>query len=319
MDKKKDLIIHESAICEAEEIGVGTQISCFVRILPETKIGAYCTIFDHVHIASNASIGDYVTIQSGAKISAGVHIGNHVSIGPNATLVQLFGDSPKYRSDKLPSIVIEDEATIGASATILAGVRIGAGAVVSPGAVVTKDVPVGAIVVGNPARISGYVNQNHAPLATTRYSTEGLQKNGGLLRELPTGARLIQLPEVVDLRGKLSFAEVGQYLPFTPMRYFLVYGVPTQEVRGEHAHKECHQFLVCVNGSITVVTDNGSTKDQVELSSPDIGLHIPPQIWGIQFKYTKDAVLLVLASHTYDGLDYIRKYNEFRAIKGNLR
>jgi len=319
MIESQDFIIHETAICEAASVGAGTTISSFVRIQTRTKIGSHCKILDYVYIASDAAIADHVTIQPGAKISGVVQIGSHVTIGTNATLVQELVGDQKAGLKQSFGIVVEEEATIGANATILPGVRIGAGAKVNAGAVVTKDVPVGAVVAGNPARISGYVSQDRAPLATTRYSADGQPKSAGLLKELPSGAKLVQLPEVVDLRGKLSFAEVDQYLPFTPKRYFLVYGVPTQEVRGEHAHKECHQFLVCVNGSITVVTDNGSTKDQVVLSSPDIGLHIPPKIWGIQFKYTKDAVLLVLASHTYDANDYIRKYNEFREFKGEIR
>ena len=311
--------LHKNALCESDNIGDRTKVWAFAHVLPGAHIGSDCNICDHVFVENDVLIGDRVTIKCGVQLWDGTRVGNDVFIGPNATFTNDMFPRSKIYPDKFHQTFVDNGASIGANATILPGLRIGAGAMVGAGAVVTKDVPDGAIVVGNPARISGYVSQDRAPLATTSYSDDGQPKSAGVLKELPSGASLVQLPEVVDLRGKLSFAEVDQYLPFTPKRYFLVYGVPTQEVRGEHAHKECHQFLVCVNGSITVVTDNGITKDQVVLSSPDIGLHIPPQIWGIQFKYTKDAVLLVLASHTYDGNDYIRKYSEFRAIKGEIR
>jgi UDP-2-acetamido-3-amino-2,3-dideoxy-glucuronate N-acetyltransferase len=84
-------------------------------------------------------------------------------------------------------------------------------------------------------------------------------------------------------------------------------------VRGEHAHKACHQFLVCVKGSCTIVLDDGSVRDELRLDSAKVGLHIPPMVWGIQYRFSADAVLLVLASDTYDAADYIRNYDEFMA------
>ena len=68
---------------------------------------------------------------------------------------------------------------------------------------------------------------------------------------------LIELPNVTDARGNLTVGEFGNHIPFDPKRYFLVYQVPLVEMRGEHAHRECHQFLVCVRGRISVVGDDG--------------------------------------------------------------
>jgi hypothetical protein len=89
--------------------------------------------------------------------------------------------------------------------------------------------------------------------------------------------------------------------------------VPGAEVRGEHAHLECHQFLICVRGSCAVVADDGTRREEILLDRPNKGLHLPPMTWGIQYRYTEDAVLLVLASHNYAAEDYIRSYDAFLA------
>src|SRR5262249_32896857 len=101
-----------------------------------------------------------------------------------------------------------------------------------------------------------------------------------------------------------------------PERYFIVFDVPSKEVRGEHAHRVCKQFLVCLKGSVSVVCDDGTNRQEFVLDSPELGLYVPPMVWCIQYKYTADALLLVLASHPDDSADYIRNYAEFLAAKG---
>lgn len=123
--------------------------------------------------------------------------------------------------------------------------------------------------------------------------------------------RLIELPNVLDSRGNLSVGEFGRQIPFDVKRYFLVYQVPLVEVRGEHAHRECHQFLVCVRGRISVIGDNGFRREEHVLDRSDIGFYMPPMTWGTQYRYSPDAALLVFASHYYDNADYIRDYDEF--------
>ena len=125
------------------------------------------------------------------------------------------------------------------------------------------------------------------------------------------GVKIYKLPIITDIRGSLSFSEYGNFLPFEIKRYFIVYDAPSKEVRGEHAHKELKQFLVCVKGSCSVMVDDGSSREEVFLDSPSIGLYIPPMVWGVQYKYSKDAVLLVLASDLYKEDDYIRNYDDF--------
>ena len=110
-------------------------------------------------------------------------------------------------------------------------------------------------------------------------------------------------------------AEFPRDLPFVPKRYFIVFDVPSEYVRGEHAHRVCQQFLVCVKGSCAVMVDDGTVRDEVLLDQPNLGLYMPAMIWGVQYKYSRDAVLLVFASEYYDPEDYIRNYDDFAAQK----
>jgi UDP-2-acetamido-3-amino-2,3-dideoxy-glucuronate N-acetyltransferase len=129
-----------------------------------------------------------------------------------------------------------------------------------------------------------------------------------------------QLRMVADMRGSLSVGEFARDIPFSPKRYFLIFDVPSHEVRGEHAHKLCHQFLICIRGSCRVLLDDGQHRCEVPLDRVDLGIYVPPMIWGTQHAYSDDAMLLVFASEHYDANDYIRSYDEFRTLsakKGN--
>lgn len=133
------------------------------------------------------------------------------------------------------------------------------------------------------------------------------------------GATLHRFPRVTDSRGSLTVGEFGRSIPFEAKRYFMVFDVPAMETRGEHAHRACHQFLICVRGSCTVVADDGHGRREIVLDRPDVGIHLPPMVWGIQYKYSVDALLLVFASHFYDSGDYIRDYAEFTRLAGAKR
>ena len=126
--------------------------------------------------------------------------------------------------------------------------------------------------------------------------------------------RPLELPIVTDLRGSLSFGEFGQHLPFQPKRYFVLYDVPTREVRGEHAHKALQQVLVCLKGSCSVAVDDGVRREEHVLDTPGWGLYLGPLVWGTQFHFSPDCILLVLASEAYAADDYIRDYDDFVAL-----
>jgi UDP-2-acetamido-3-amino-2,3-dideoxy-glucuronate N-acetyltransferase len=124
--------------------------------------------------------------------------------------------------------------------------------------------------------------------------------------------KIVEIPQINDTRGSLIFAEVEQILPFTPKRFFVVHSVPSDEVRGEHAHKELHEFVVTLQGSVKIKVLDIDGERIFELNNPTMGLHIPPRTWRILYEYSADAILLVLASDKYDANDYIRDIEEFR-------
>jgi acetyltransferase-like isoleucine patch superfamily enzyme len=301
--------IHSSALVEPSAVvGAGTRVWAFAHILPGAVIGRDCNICDHVFIEGTVQVGDRVTIKPGVQLWIGVTLEDDVFVGPNATFTNdRFPRSKDYPAER-PRTLVRRRASIGANATILAGTVIGSNAMVGAGAVVTRDVPPNAIVAGNPARIVSYVDsQARAPLRTTPVSSAAAG------RLAVAGARLLSLPVVTDIRGTLSFGQYDTHLPFLPRRYFVVYDVPGKEVRGEHAHRALHQVLVCLRGSLAVMLDDGTSRDEVLLDGPQLGLYVPPMVWTSQFRYSSDAMLLVLASDVYDADDYIRSYDDFLA------
>jgi acetyltransferase-like isoleucine patch superfamily enzyme/dTDP-4-dehydrorhamnose 3,5-epimerase-like enzyme len=300
--------VHPQGICETDDVGPGTRIWAFAHVLPGARIGAECNICDGVFVENDVVLGNRVTVKCGVQIWDGISIEDDVFIGPNVT----FTNDPFPRSKVYPSTfsrtIVRQGASIGANATILPGIEIGVGAMVGAGAVVTRSVPPNAIVVGNPARIKGYVTNDHQVAAAPVASPSGQSETAPLQ---VGGASLHNLKIAKDMRGELSVGEFDSDIPFVPKRYFLVYNVPSREVRGEHAHKECEQFLICVRGSCGVLLDDGQRRIEVTLDRPDRGLYMPAMIWGTQYRYSLDAVLLVFASHGYDPNDYIRSYDDF--------
>ncbi|MGW9629792.1 sugar 3,4-ketoisomerase [Agromyces sp. NPDC055520] len=130
---------------------------------------------------------------------------------------------------------------------------------------------------------------------------------------------MVELPEIVDERGVLVVAEHSAQIPFPVQRVFFVSGVPEGEPRGIHAHRECHQFLVCARGSVRAMVDDGIRREVLLLDRGSVGLYMPPLTWGTQYDYSDDAVLVVLASHPYDAADYIHGYDEFLGLAGAAR
>jgi acetyltransferase-like isoleucine patch superfamily enzyme/dTDP-4-dehydrorhamnose 3,5-epimerase-like enzyme len=304
----RDVFVHPQGICEAERVGAGTRIWAFAHILPGAQVGADCNVCDGVFIEGGAIVGDRVTIKSGVQLWDGIELEDDVFVGPNAT----FTNDPFPRSrnwlDQYPKTIVRNGASIGANATILPGIEIGRGAMVGAGAVVTRPVPPNAIVSGSPARIHGYVDSsNPAATSPARVGHDPGREMLGV-----QGAHLERLAEFSDLRGRLTAGELpSESIPFTPKRWFLVYDVPSREVRGEHAHRVCHQFLICVSGQVNVLVDDGEKRSEVLLDEPTVGVYVPPRVWASQYRYDEDAVLLVLASHPYDADDYIREYEVF--------
>jgi acetyltransferase-like isoleucine patch superfamily enzyme len=299
--------VHDRALCESTSIGEGSRVWAFAHILPGAVIGREANICDGVFVENDVVVGDRVTVKCGVQLWDGVTLEDDVFVGPNATFTNDRFPRSKQYPQTFARTIVRRGASLGANSTILPGVEIGAGAMVGAGAVVTRDVPPNAIVVGNPARIRGYVDSDVVGQAAPGAAAAPAGSR-------VTGAALLPLRRVDDLRGSLVAGEFGEGLPFVPQRVFSVFGVPSREVRGAHAHKHCEQFLVCLAGSVRTLVDDGTNRAEFVLDRPDVGLHMSAMVWGSQYAYSPDAVLLVLASDPYDADDYIRDYEEFREI-----
>lgn len=306
--------IHALSDVQSQAIGVGTRVWQFVVILPGARIGSDCNICSHCLIESDVVIGDRVTVKSGVQLWDGLRVGDDVFIGPNASFTNDRFPRSKQHPEKYLETVVEQGASIGAGAVVLPGIRIGSNAMVAAGAVVTRSVPPNAIVVGNPAKIVGYVDADRNRSAAK--SVQSLPLEIGAHGTQVAGVFLHRMNRASDIRGSLTVGEFERTVPFPVKRYFMVFDVPSMETRGEHAHRECHQFLICVRGSCAVVADDGKSRQEFLLDRADLGIHLPSMVWGIQYKYSADAVLLVFASHYYDSADYIRDYSEFKRLVG---
>lgn len=134
------------------------------------------------------------------------------------------------------------------------------------------------------------------------------------------GVRLFEMRHVVDYeRGDLTVGEFGRDMPFIPQRYFITFGIPSAQVRGEHAHKRCAQFLLCVSGRCNLVVDDGFNRCEFRLDRPSLGVYVPPMVWATEHRHTADSALLVFASRPYEPDDYIRDYAAFRALARRMK
>ena len=301
--------IHPLSDVKTQNIGLGTTIWQYCVVYAGAKIGSNCNISAQVLIENDVVIGDNVTVKSGVQLWDGVRIEDNVFIGQNAT----FSNDPyprsKHQPEQVLKTIVKAGASIGANATILPGVTIAEGAMIGAGAVVTRNVPPNAIVLGNPARIVGYANAKSVEIASKQAFDE--RKPPYSETTIVRGVTIHRFPLIKDIRGNLTVGDFERQIPFVPKRYFIVLDVPSKETRGEHAHREFHEMLICVRGSCSVLADDGVNRTEVLLDSPDKGIYLPPMIWRVHYKYSADAVLLVFASHYYDAADYIRNYSEY--------
>jgi dTDP-4-dehydrorhamnose 3,5-epimerase-like enzyme len=128
------------------------------------------------------------------------------------------------------------------------------------------------------------------------------------------------LPVRGDKRGELIALEAHREVPFAIERVYFIYGTNPGVVRGCHAHRRLHQFAVCVQGSCTMLLDDGRDRTRLVMDRPSLGLHIGPMIWHEMSDFSPHCVLMVLADAIYDEDDYIRDYDAFRgALAGQDR
>ena len=124
--------------------------------------------------------------------------------------------------------------------------------------------------------------------------------------------KMIEFVQKGDERGRLVVAESNEDIPFEIKRVFYIYGSDKDVIRGQHANKKTEFVLINVSGTSKVKTDDGKGNIQIyDLNRPHVGLYLPNMIWKDMYDFSKDSVLLVLASEHYDSKEYIRNYSDF--------
>lgn len=128
---------------------------------------------------------------------------------------------------------------------------------------------------------------------------------------------ILHLPKIHNRAGNITALDNNLTIPFEVKRVYYLYDIPGGEARGGHAHKELQQFIVAVSGAFDVLLDDGINKKVIHLDRPYVGLHVVPGIWSELLNFSSGSVCLVLASHKYDEIDYLRNYNDFELFRRN--
>jgi UDP-2-acetamido-3-amino-2,3-dideoxy-glucuronate N-acetyltransferase len=145
--------IHALSDVRSTKLGKRSRFWQFVVVLPDAVIGDDCNICAHCFIENDVVIGDRVTVKSGVQLWDGTVVEDDVFIGPNVTFTNDRYPRSRNREAALEKTIIERGASVGGGSVLLPGIRVGKNAMIGAGSVVTKDVPEGAVMVGNPAKI----------------------------------------------------------------------------------------------------------------------------------------------------------------------
>lgn len=160
---EKNYYVNEYAVVDDNvEIGEGTKVWHFSHIQSGSKIGKKCVFGQNVNVGNNVSIGDFVKVQNNVSIYEGVTLEDYVFCGPSMVFTNILDPKCKYPqvgAQFYIKTLVKEGASLGANSTIVCGNTVGKHCLVGAGSVVTKDVPDYALVVGNPARIIGWVSE----------------------------------------------------------------------------------------------------------------------------------------------------------------
>jgi UDP-2-acetamido-3-amino-2,3-dideoxy-glucuronate N-acetyltransferase len=159
--QEKQYFAHVTAVIdEGCKIGKGTKIWHFTHIMPDSVIGENCNIGQNVVISPEVVLGNNVKIQNNVSIYTGVVCEDDVFLGPSMVFTNIVNPrSAIIRKHEYSKTLVKKGASIGANATIVCGHDIGEFAFIGAGAVVTKDVPSYALVIGNPAKQTGWMSE----------------------------------------------------------------------------------------------------------------------------------------------------------------
>jgi UDP-2-acetamido-3-amino-2,3-dideoxy-glucuronate N-acetyltransferase len=193
MSKPKDYFAHATAVVdEGSEIGNGTKIWHFSHIMPNCRIGLNCNIGQNVVVSPEVVLGNNVKVQNNVSIYTGVTCEDDVFLGPSMVFTNVINPrSAINRKAEYLKTLVKKGATIGANSTIVCGIEIGKFAFIGAGAVVTRSVPDYALVIGNPARQSGWMSEyghklifNKDGVATCAESLEKYRLLNGLVNKI---------------------------------------------------------------------------------------------------------------------------------------
>jgi len=151
------------------------------------------------------------------------------------------------------------------------------------------------------------VQQERAPRLRDLLCCYGLWVNPW---EFPT---IVDIPIIRADRGAVGVVEKDIPFPFDLKRVYYLFDVPSNAVRGSHAHKSLNQLIIAITGSFRVDLHDGTTSSEFLLSSPDKGLTVPPGYWRTLNDFSAGSAALVFASEEFDPDDYIRDFAEFQA------
>ncbi|WP_339342972.1 FdtA/QdtA family cupin domain-containing protein [uncultured Polaribacter sp.] len=129
------------------------------------------------------------------------------------------------------------------------------------------------------------------------------------------GVKIIDLPKIKDSRGNLSFFENSNQIPFDIKRTYWIYDVPGGEIRGSHAFKESHEFIVALSGSFDVVLHDGEKEVKFNLNRSYYGLYVPNLLWRRVENFSTNSLALIVSSIPYNSNDYIRDFDEYKKLK----
>lgn len=289
---------HPNAICESKAVGDDTRIWAFVHILPGAVIGEGCNICDFVLIENQVRIGNHVTIKSGVQLWDGVTVEDGVFIGPNATFTNDIYPPNRGRTGKFQPLSIKlcKCATIGANATILPDVEVGENAIVGAGAVVTRSVPPGTVVVGNPARVVAHVGEDKLPKKSP--TMEKLAATGLPMR---SELGLISLGNHAAGGGRIPLMDGPLGLPFNPAHIFVLTLDTKNGQKALPARTNGFRLLVSLGARMLVMVESESSQQTFELGGVSgMGLLIPPMTWT-HFKECDDkSKVMIIDSLPYE-------------------
>lgn len=128
----------------------------------------------------------------------------------------------------------------------------------------------------------------------------------------------IDLPKINDPRGNLSFFENSNQIPFDIKRTYWIYDVPGGELRGSHAFKKSHEFIIALSGSFDVILNDGTTELKYSLNRSYTGLYVPNLIWRQLENFSTNSLALIVSNISYNKQDYIRDFDAFKKIKNGI-